>query len=265
MLADPVAFRDQIGGVKARLQEQYEREAFQTPEYEYDFYYEDEAHSLAKSTVKKIELPSNSHIFFNSPTPATTPCKMALLCENGADEDEKEENSIIKSSVKMTSYDVEMIEIEPMECETINLLVSDISEGNALPICPTTPSRACFESAFSALKSVKKSPFQASASKKKVQTPPVQLISSNFTFDVESDDRINSISADIFEIVDTLTLANTANLEADIIDNVGSFFDIPAEDLIVLDKGIIPVTVDTAVLSFVPEAIMTVNNHFWWI
>ena len=352
LLADPVAFRDQIGGVKARLQEQYQREAFQTPEYEYDFYYEDEAHSLAKSTVKKIELPSNSHIFFSSPTPVTTPCKMASLCENGANEDENEDNSIINSSVKMTSYEVEMIEIEPMECETdqssmlpdVNMLVSDISDGNALPICPTTPSRACFESAFSVLKSVKKSPFQASASKeevqtpiksvkkspfqapaskkevqtpvksvkkspfqasaskkevqtpiksakkspfqapaskkevetpiksvkkspfqasgskKEVQTPPVELISSIFTFDVESDDRMNSISTDIIEIVETFTVTNTVNLEADIIDNVGTFFDIPTEELIVLDKEIVPI-----IFSPVPEAITTVNNYFWCI
>ena len=117
MSADPTAFRDQIGGVKARLQEQYQREAFQTPEYEYDFYYEDEAHSLAKSTVKKIEFPSNSHIFFNSPTPATTPCKMASLCENGVDEDENEDNSIVKSSIKMTSLDVEVVEMESIKFE----------------------------------------------------------------------------------------------------------------------------------------------------
>ena len=289
MSADPTAFRDQIGGVKARLQEQYQREAFQTPEYEYDFYYEDEAHSLAKSTVKKIEFPSNSHIFFNSPTPATTPCKMASLCENGVDEDENEDNSIVKSSIKMTSLDVEVVEMESMKFE-INLSSvlsdanTDVSGSEILPICPTTPSRACFESAFTVLKSVKKSPFKASvsktevqtplksvkkspfkasASKKEIQNPTVTIISSNFTFEVESEGLMNSVSTDINEIVEIDTVTNTVNLVADIMTDGGAVFDIPAVELIMLNEEIIPITVDTVISPSLPEAIMTVNNFFW--
>ena len=243
---------------------------------------------MAKSTVKKIEFPSNSHIFFNSPTPATTPCKMASLCENGVDEDENEDNSIVKSSIKMTSLDVEVVEMESMKFEIDQSSVlsdanTDVSGSEVLPICPTTPSRACFESAFTVLKSVKKSPFKASVSKTEVQTPlksvkkspfkasaskteiqnpTVTIISSNFTFEVESEGLMNSVSTDINEIVEIDTVTNTVNLVADIMTDGGAVFDIPAVELIMLDKELIPITVDTVISPSLPVAIMTVNIFF---
>ena len=264
---------------------------------------------MAKSTVKKIEFPSNSHIFFNSPTPATTPCKMASLCENGVDEDENEDNSIVKSSIKLTSLDVEVVEMESMKFEIDQSSVlsdanTDVSGSEVLPICPTTPSRACFESAFTVLKSVKKSPFKASVSKTEVQTPlksvkkspfkasvsktevqtplksvkkspfkasaskteiqnpTVTIISSNFTFEVESEGLMNSVSTDINEIVEIDTVTNTVNLVADIMTDGGAVFDIPAVELIMLDKELIPITVDTVISPSLPVAIMTVNIFF---
>ena len=251
--ADPVAFRHHIGGVKQRLMEQYERAPFETPEYEYDLCYDDEAHSVAKSTIKKPFVPSNSHIFFTSPAFDSSPCKMASLYEQ--DEEDMEGDMM---EVEVTTPKVEVIvpsnthiffnsptpattplsmsptpmpnastplpicstplpitttrkslprtctplpkrstplptesspvpyEITSEECEvTVCTMAVDAEvlavevevstevvevEVSSEAICPSTPSTACFQSAFKVIKSAKKSPYISSV-KSTTKTP----------------------------------------------------------------------------------------------
>ena len=73
---------------------------------------------------------------------------------------------------------------------------------------------------------------------------------------------MNSVSTDINEIVEIDTVTNTVNLVADIMTDGGAVFDIPAVELIMLDKELIPITVDTVISPSLPVAIMTVNIFF---
>ena len=82
-LADPVAFRHHIGGVRSRLQEM--RSPCRTPEIDYDFYYQKEYLSTCKSTEKKAPA-ANTHTIFSSPCPMTSPIKMSPLCEDYVDD-----------------------------------------------------------------------------------------------------------------------------------------------------------------------------------
>ena len=95
-----------------------------------------------------------------------------------------------------------------------------------------------------------------------MQNPTVTIISSNFTFEVESEGLMNSVSTDINEIVEIDTVTNTVNLVADIMTDGGAVFDIPAVELIMLNEEIIPITVDTVISPSLPVAIMTVNIFF---
>ena len=264
--ADPVLFRYQIGGVKQRLQEQYEREPFQTPEYEYDFYCHDEAHSMAKSTEKKMLPPSNSHIYFSSPDPVTSPCKMASLCED-ADEIEVEgqaeideiseemSTEIIKNShiffqsaaptpvttpVKSASPwehamdvdvsqlsetvpvngDVMSVEaVEAVEGVTVAEVVEEAVEEavEILVVCPTTPSKALFKSAFGVMKSAKKSPFVSSAKKTPVakQTPAKAQTPAKQTSNIASKTPITPVAAPV-----VATECDVETVEIDVIEEI---------------------------------------------
>ena len=168
--ADPVAFRHHIGGVKSRLMEL--RSPVRTPEIDYDFYYQDEYYSPCKSTEKKpMQSVPNSHIFFASPNPITSPIKMSPLCENGEDGDDDVALAVKTTAIPLLLASLpaspvkvlEAVEIMDIAVESsvtpgvIEVAVETESEGVA--VCSTTPSRACFTAAFSVIKSAKKSPY----------------------------------------------------------------------------------------------------------
>lgn len=253
--------------MKARLQEQYKREPFQTPEYEYDFYYEDEAHSMAKSTIKKV----NSHIFFNSPTPISTPCKMSSLSDKNDDEEDEEEDekeeqnvndiSLINSSVKIATFDVveekiEMQKIEITQPSVIDEFPEVEVEVEVTSICPTTPSKVNFQAAFIVIKSAKKSPYITSVLKNKVQSPKkstsIPMISSALISDSEFSDSID-IAVHSEPIIESVQMTSEV-IECIIVDTDQSNIEIVKED--------VASSVDET-FSFIaaPEIILTVRDH----
>jgi hypothetical protein len=161
--ADPVAFRFHIGGVKSRLMNL--RSPLRTPEIDYDYYYQDDCYSACKSTEKKVaQAPSNSHIYFTSPLPGTTPVKMSPLCELDDDDEAvlvvemQVPESIASPSPVHPSAAAASMAAAAVRREQ-EQLASPASPDIAVPDCPTTPSVACFQAAFSVIKSAKKSPF----------------------------------------------------------------------------------------------------------
>ena len=162
LLADPVAFRFHIGGVKSRLMDM--RSPIRTPEIDYDYYYQDEYYSACKSTEKKVvQPPSNSHVYFTSPLPGATPVKMSPLCELDDDDeamlavDMREVMMSSPSPVRPSAAAVSMVAAAVRQDQ--DQPASPASECPALPDCPATPSTACFEAAFSVIKSARKSPY----------------------------------------------------------------------------------------------------------
>jgi hypothetical protein len=161
--ADPVAFRFHIGGVKSRLMNL--RSPLRTPEIDYDYYYQDDCYSACKSTEKKVaQAPSNSHIYFTTPLPGTTPVKMSPLCELDDDDEAvlvvemQVPESIASPSPVHPSAAAASMAAAAVRREQ-EQLASPASPDIAVPDCPTTPSVACFQAAFSVIKSAKMSPF----------------------------------------------------------------------------------------------------------
>lgn len=160
-VADPVAFRFHIGGVKSRLMEL--RSPLRTPEIDYDYYYQDDYHSACKSTEKKVvQPPSNTHIYFTSPYPGGTPVKMSPLCELDDDDEavlavDMPEVTASPSPVRPSSAAVSVAAAAARREQ--EQVASPASESPAVPDRPATPSTACFREAFSVIKSAKKSPF----------------------------------------------------------------------------------------------------------
>ena len=132
---------------------------------------------------------SNSHIFFASPNPITSPIKMSPLCENGEDEDDDVALAvktvtaiplIIATPLASPAKEVESVEmmvvaVEPSVIPGIIETVAE-SEIESVAVCPTTPSRANFKAAFSVIKSAKKSPFLSKATPSKTPCDEVVVV-----------------------------------------------------------------------------------------
>jgi hypothetical protein len=161
-LADPVAFRFQIGGVKSRLKSL--RSPLRTPEIDYGYYYQDDYYSACKSTEKNVvQPPSNSHIYFTSPVPGATPVKMSPLCELDDDDEavlvvEMQVSEAIASPSPVRPSAAAVSTAAAAVRREQEQLASPATPDVAVPDCPTTPSIACFQAAFSVIKSAKKSP-----------------------------------------------------------------------------------------------------------
>lgn len=140
------------------------RSPIRTPEIDYDYYYQDEYYSACKSTEKKVvQPPSNSHVYFTSPLPGATPVKMSPLCELDDDDeamlavDMREVMMSSPSPVRPSAPAASIVAAAVRQDQ--DQPASPASECPALPDCPATPSTACFEAAFSVIKSARKSPY----------------------------------------------------------------------------------------------------------